>query len=69
MDRIRVRMAARAVDEPHRASSQLELLFDLTFVMAVAAVTAQLAGHVADGRAGAGIVPFLQVFLPCGGPG
>ena len=34
---LRIRMTARAVDEPHRVSTQLELLFDLTFVVAVAA--------------------------------
>jgi hypothetical protein len=28
---IRIRMIARATDEPHRVASQLELLFDLTF--------------------------------------
>jgi low temperature requirement protein LtrA len=56
-------MTARPVDEPHRVSSQLELLFDLTFVVAVAALTAQLAHRIADGHAGAGIVPFLQVFF------
>jgi low temperature requirement protein LtrA len=33
-------MTARPIDEPHRVSSQLELLFDLTFVVAVAAITA-----------------------------
>ena len=56
-------MVARAIDEPHRTSSQLELLFDLTFVVAVAAVTAQFAHHIADGHALAGLVPFLQVFF------
>ncbi|GAB2841646.1 low temperature requirement protein A [Actinocorallia aurea] len=61
--RIRVRMTARAIDEPHRTSSQLELLFDLTFVVAVAAVTVQLAHQVAEGHALSGIVPFLQVFF------
>ena len=61
--RIRVRMSARPIDEPHRVASQLELLFDLTFVVAVAAVTAQLAHSIADGHALAGIVPFLQVFF------
>jgi len=30
-------MAGRAVDEPHRASTQLELPFDLTFVVVIAA--------------------------------
>ncbi|MFE2873266.1 low temperature requirement protein A [Embleya sp. NPDC059259] len=61
--RIRIRMTARAIDEPHRTASPLELLFDLTFVVAIAAVTAQLAHHVADGDALTGLVPFLQVFF------
>ncbi|MGC5013392.1 low temperature requirement protein A [Streptosporangium sp. DT93] len=56
-------MSARPIDEPHRASSQLELLFDLTFVVAIAAATAQLAHAIADGHALAGLVPFLQVFF------
>jgi low temperature requirement protein LtrA len=56
-------MRARPIDEPHRASSQLELLFDLTFVVAVAAVTAQLAHTIASGHALAGLMPFLQVFF------
>jgi low temperature requirement protein LtrA len=61
--RIRVRMSARPIDEPHRVSSELELLFDLTFVVAVAAITAELAHRVADGHALAGIAAFLQVFF------
>src|SRR4051812_2085729 len=61
--RIRVRMTARAVDEPHRTASQLELLFDLTFVVAVSAVTTQFAHRLADGHALAGLLPFLQVFF------
>ncbi|MFF0342644.1 low temperature requirement protein A [Kribbella sp. NPDC004875] len=61
--RIRVRMTARPIDEPHRVSSQLELLFDLTFVVAVAAVTEQLAHTIADGHARDGVLPFLQVFF------
>ncbi|WP_220505630.1 low temperature requirement protein A [Microbispora sp. H10830] len=61
--RIRVRMSARAIDEPHRVSSQLELLFDLTFVVAVAAATAQFAHDIAGGHGLAGLVPFLQVFF------
>ncbi|MET8002906.1 low temperature requirement protein A [Nonomuraea glycinis] len=61
--RIRVRMVARAIDEPHRAASQLELLFDLTFVIAVAAITVQFAHGIADGHGLAGLVPFLQVFF------
>jgi low temperature requirement protein LtrA len=61
--RIRVRMTARPIDEPHRVASQLELLFDLTFVVAVAAVTEQFAHTIADGHAGDGVLPFLQVFF------
>jgi low temperature requirement protein LtrA len=61
--RIRVRMTERATDEPHRASSPLELLFDLTFVVAVAGLTAQLAHAVAGGHALADLTPFLQVFF------
>src|ERR1044072_7773101 len=61
--RVRVRMSARPIDEPHRTSSQLELLFDLTFVIAVASVTAQLAHSIAAGHGLAGLVPFLQVFF------
>ncbi|MFI0353274.1 low temperature requirement protein A [Actinomadura sp. 9N407] len=61
--RIRVRMTARPVDEPHRSASPLELLFDLTFVVAVAAVTGQFAHDIADGHAMAGLAPFLQVFF------
>jgi low temperature requirement protein LtrA len=56
-------MSARPIDEPHRVSSPLELLFDLTFVVAIAAVTTQLAHSIADGHALAGLAPFLQVFF------
>ncbi len=56
-------MRARAIDEPHRVSSQLELLFDLTFVVAVAVVTARFAHAIADGHGLAGLIPFLQVFF------
>jgi low temperature requirement protein LtrA len=37
-------MTGRSIDESHRAASQLELLFDLTFVIAVAALAATGAG-------------------------
>ena len=56
-------MTARAVDEPHRTASQLELLFDLTFVIAVAALTARFAHSIADGHALDALVPFLLVFF------
>jgi low temperature requirement protein LtrA len=59
--RIRVRMSPRATDEPHRVSSPLELLFDLTFVVAVASITAQFAHGIAEGHVL--LAPFLQVFF------
>ena len=60
---MRIRMTARATDEPHRAASQLELLFDLTFVIAIASLTARYAHALADGHALEELVPFLQVFF------
>ena len=60
---IRIRMTARSIDEPHRTSSQLELLFDLTFVVAVAALTSRFAHAIASGQALDSLVPFLQVFF------
>lgn len=60
---IRRPMSSRPIDEPHRVVSPLELLFDLTFVVAVASVTTQLAHGVTEGHAVDGILPFLQVFF------
>ena len=56
-------MSARPIDEPHRVSSQLELLFDLTFVIAVAAATAQLAQQIADAHALGSIGSFLTIAI------
>jgi low temperature requirement protein LtrA len=56
-------MTERAIDEPHRAASPLELLFDLTFVVAIASITAQLAHGIAEGHAIEEVTPFLQVFF------
>jgi low temperature requirement protein LtrA len=61
--RIRVRMTERATDEPYRVSSPLELLFDLTFVVAIAGLTAQLGHAVAAGHVLAELAPFLEVFF------
>src|SRR4051812_1187300 len=61
--RVRVRMSARSIDEPNRVSSQLELLFDLTFVVAIASATAQLAHSIASGHAPDALLSFLQVFF------
>src|SRR3954453_8715573 len=56
-------MPARDTDEPHRVSSPLELLFDLTFVVAIATLTAQLAHGIAGGHVLDDLTPFLQVFF------
>jgi low temperature requirement protein LtrA len=56
-------MRARSIDESHRTASPLELLFDLTFVVAIATITAQFAHDIADDHGLAGLVPFLQVFF------
>ncbi len=60
---LRIPMTARTVDEPHRAATPLELLFDLTFVVAVAALVTQLGHGVAEGHAAEAVGPFLQVFF------
>src|SRR5689334_23152127 len=56
-------MSARSADEPHRVSSQLELFFDLTFVIAVAALAHHFALATGRGEALDELVPFLQVFF------
>ena len=59
----RTRVRARDITESHRVSSPLELLFDLTFVVAVGALVAQLAHKVAEGDAASTVGPFLMVFF------
>jgi low temperature requirement protein LtrA len=55
-----VRMSGRDPHESHRTATPLELLFDLTFVVAFAAAGDELshalaAGHVASGLLGFGV--------------
>ena len=59
----RVPMVSRAVDEPHRVSSPLELLFDLTFVVAVSQAAAELGRHLEAGQLGSAVSGYLQVFF------
>ena len=61
--RLRAPMRGRSVDEEHRASTPLELLFDLTFVVAVAQVAAELAHGIADDHAADSLVSYLMVFF------
>ncbi len=61
--RWRVPMTGRPVDEEHRVATPLELLFDLTFVVAVAQVAAELAHGLADGRVGDSLLGYVMVFF------
>ncbi|MFI6333660.1 low temperature requirement protein A [Streptomyces sp. NPDC050535] len=56
-------MRARSRDEPHRAATPLELLFDLCFVVAVAQAGARLVHALAEGDPGHGITGYLFVFF------
>ena len=58
MPSLRTRMVARDLAEPHRVSSPLELLFDLTFVIAYGTAASQLAHSLAAGHVGVGIAGF-----------
>jgi low temperature requirement protein LtrA len=58
-----VRLRARDPHEPHRTATPLELLFDLTFVVAIAALVAQLAHAIVDGHPLEGVIGYLAVFF------
>ncbi|WP_219812382.1 MULTISPECIES: low temperature requirement protein A [unclassified Rathayibacter] len=60
---LRVRMQPRAIDEAHRVSSPLELLVDLTFVVAIAQIAQQLAHATEEGHLAEGLLPFGMVFF------
>jgi low temperature requirement protein LtrA len=60
---IHVRMRARDPAEPNRASSALEALYDLVFVVAVSSLVLQLVQRVEQGNALTAIAPFLLVFF------
>ena len=59
----RIPMSGRSTDEAHRVSSPLELLFDLTFVVAIAQVSGQLAAATEEGRLLGALGGFLMVFF------
>jgi len=56
-------MAARRPDEPHRASTPLELLFDLSFVVAVASAAAMLHHSLTEDHIGHGLLGYATVFF------
>lgn len=57
-----VRMRRR--EDPHRASTPLELLFDLCFVVAIAVLAAGLHHGLADGHALGGVIGYAALFIP-----
>ena len=56
-------MRPRDPAEAHRPATPLELLFDLTFVVAVAAIVSELAHSIVGGHPLDGIIPYLFVFF------
>lgn len=52
------RMSGRDPHEPHRVATPLELLFDLTFVIAFGTAASELAHMLAAGHVGAGLTAF-----------
>jgi len=57
------RMSGRDPDEAHRASTPLELLFDLTFVIAVARAASQLHEALAHAHVGLALGGYAAVFF------
>jgi low temperature requirement protein LtrA len=55
----RRRFSGRDPDEEHRASTPLELLYDLTIVVAFGTAADELAHFIAEDHIGAGVVGFL----------
>jgi len=60
---LHVRMGGRNAAEPHRTSSPLELLYDLTFAVGVASIAAQLVHGIVAGQVAATIGLYLMVFF------
>ena len=56
-------MVPRDTEAAHRGSTNLELLFDLTFVVAVAQAAHSLAEHLIEGHVGGGIAGYVSVFF------
>jgi low temperature requirement protein LtrA len=56
-------MVGRHPEEQHRSATPLELLFDLTFVVAVALAAAELHHDLAEGQVGHAVLAYLAVFF------
>src|SRR5206468_2857587 len=56
-------MVARSPDQPHRTATELELFFDLSFVVAVAQASASLHHALAAGHPGAAALGYVPTFF------
>ena len=56
-------MQARDIQEHHRAATPLELLFDLVFVVAIAAAASQLHHAIAAHHIASGLFSFAVAFF------
>jgi low temperature requirement protein LtrA len=56
-------MRGRDTGEKHRASTSLELFFDLCFVVAVSQASTQLSERVVEGHAGTAVIGYVAVFF------
>ena len=56
-------MVARNTEEPHRASTPLELLFDLCFVVAVSQAARELNDNLSRNHFSSGFVGYITVFF------
>jgi len=56
-------MTARSPDEPHRASTPLELFFDLVFVVAIGQVASAFHHAIVADHAAQGLLSFVMVFF------
>jgi len=63
MNRIIRPLAPRLPDEPHRASTTLELLFDLVSVVAIASAAAGLHHAIIEAHVVDGIITYVLAFF------
>ncbi len=63
MNKIIRPMLARNREDSHRAATELELLFDLVFVIAIALAAVGLHHSIAEGHYADGIVKFMLAFF------
>ncbi len=63
MTNLHRRMRARDIAEPYRTATPLELLFDLTFVVAISTLVTEVARSIAADHGLAAIAPFFMTFF------